>query len=146
VTASPSKVPEDDCSHPGRWPKAQRAEAVPMTQSSREHVFEACDMEAVNSLAFDGTPTTLSSSPPVKSNVVLPESAVWKHAGRVRNWRVVPSGQVGAPVGICVGCVVGMPVGEAVGPLVGEVVGRPLGMVVVGLSVGWETIGLSVGS
>jgi hypothetical protein len=105
-----------------------------MIQSSREHVFEDWDMEAVNSLAFDGIPTTLRSSPAAKSNVVLPE--VWKHAGRVRNWRVVPSAQVGAPVGIRVGSGVGMPVGEVVGPLVGEVVGLPVGMVVVGLSVG----------
>ena len=62
---------------------------------------------------------------------------VLKHAGRVRNCKVVPSGQVGEAVGIRVGCVVGAEVGE--------VDGGVLGALVLGLSVG-ESVGEGLGS
>jgi len=60
-----------------------------------------------------------------KSKVDVP--VVKKHAGRVRNWSVVPSAHVGAVVGSLLGEVVGWKEGEVVGPDVGEVVGTPVG-------------------
>jgi hypothetical protein len=82
-------------------------------------------------------------SPADRSNEELPDVA--KHAGRVRNTRVEPSGHgvgaslgaiVGPDVGLGDGSLVGEGVGSKVGPVVGDVVGLSVGCVVVGSSVG----------